>query len=107
MKWVLFPGYSYAIPFLEKEDIENLPTRPNSQSLKKVVWEKTKGFCWYCGGELNPFGNFTIDHIIPKLETIENLVPCCRSCNSQKHTLGLEEFRKRKGVKYTFWFEQR
>jgi 5-methylcytosine-specific restriction endonuclease McrA len=79
---------------------------------KAKVWGKTNGICWYCGIKLHPFRNFTIDHIIPKVEGIENLVPCCKHCNSQKHNRNIEDFRRLKikeistNKPYTFWFER-
>ncbi|MFA5719495.1 MAG: phage replisome organizer N-terminal domain-containing protein [Acholeplasmataceae bacterium] len=47
--------------------------------------------CVYCGGEAN-----SKDHIIPKskggLDLLENLVPCCLSCNREKNNLDLKDF---------------
>jgi 5-methylcytosine-specific restriction endonuclease McrA len=60
------------------------------------VWNKSNGHCWYCGKKLDN-GIFTIDHVIPKNKNggneIDNLVPCCQSCNSQKCKKSVEEFR--------------
>jgi 5-methylcytosine-specific restriction endonuclease McrA len=83
------------------------------------VYRKTNGKCWYCGKKLNTKGlylinnlkdselyddgdnrnNFSIDHVIPKekcnyTNNINNLVPCCKSCNTAKNTKTLEQFRK-------------
>jgi len=70
--------------------------------------------CGYCGIRLNPM---RIDHIIPRaffkvtvankiqvpdflkhltendVDHIDNLMPCCQSCNSYKSAYHLEEFR--------------
>jgi hypothetical protein len=55
---------------------------------KSIVWTKTGGKCFYCQRELNPFEDFTVDHVIPiskgGQEVINNYVPSCRSCNSKK-----------------------
>ncbi len=81
-----------------------------------LVYNKTKGYCWYCGRILNIKSlsilenipenkridngdnnyNFTIDHIVRKNNknnNLDNLVPCCKSCNSTKGTKDVEHFR--------------
>jgi len=103
-----------------------------SSEVKAKIWDKSDGFCWYCGNRLNPFRNFSIDRLIPKLQTIENPVPCCKSCNSQRGDKTIEDLRRSKLKKqgmgfseeqkqflqkncvdigdlswgYTFWFEE-
>lgn len=81
-----------------------------SESKRQRIMGKSGGRCWYCGVELfetkrygpNDFPyeqEACIDHLVPKSrggnnkET--NLVPCCRSCNSSKNTLLLNEWRYR------------
>ena len=69
------------------------------------IWNKTNGHCWYCGIALkfyedrNEADTFCIDHVCPQIKggdsSIENLVPCCRSCNSKKGNKSVEEFRSR------------
>lgn len=59
-----------------------------SQHDKAAVWDKTGGKCRYCGNDTNPFRDFTIDHDVPwskgGSDVVENLWPCCKSCNSRK-----------------------
>jgi len=66
-----------------------------SPSKTMAIWRKTGGMCWYCGKDL--FGKMTIDHVQPLLlggtDDIDNLVPCCKSCNSSKCGRTVEEFR--------------
>lgn len=68
-----------------------------SISKKLKVLALCNGRCFYCGIELDD-KNRTIDHKIAKdnggKNAIENLLPCCRSCNSSKHTKDIESFRK-------------
>lgn len=73
----------------------NLPasTSEASQShfdarTKALIWDKTGGLCFYCGLALNPYRNFSIDHVVPKSrggsDDPDNLVPACRRCNCRK-----------------------
>ncbi len=66
-------------------------------SKRGVVWRKTGGKCWYCGGQTEPWGDFCIDHLLPASkggdDDIHNLVPCCRGCSGRKGSKYLEEYR--------------
>lgn len=61
---------------------------PIARELRAEVWAKSKGHCWYCGDLTNPFENFHVDHVLPVIDggtnEIDNLVPCCQTCNSRK-----------------------
>lgn len=111
---------------------------------RQAIWDKSKGHCWYCGVQLGEKG-WHADHFIPirrkmgtnecehpELDTQENLVPACASCNRIKSTFDIEGFRiwiegflnslnarvvqyqfaKRYGLveetnkRVTFWFEE-
>lgn len=78
----------------------------NSISFRKrqKVFSKTNYKCAYCGKALNmqiepdSFScDYAIDHVVPKSKggtnALENLLPCCKSCNSSKGTKSLEAFR--------------
>lgn len=82
---------------------------------RQTILDKCNGNCAYCGIELTQY--FHIDHFIPKRrynkshrdfiklgyeeelprggDEIENLMPCCASCNSCKSDLDIEQFRDR------------
>lgn len=64
------------------------------------VYEKTKGHCAYCGCEIE-YKDMQVDHVIPingwkvqGTDTIDNMLPACRSCNHYKSRSTLEGFRK-------------
>lgn len=64
---------------------------------RKQIYDKYNGHCAYCGTEIT-FRGMQADHIYPLrlggADTIENLVPACRSCNHYKDTFTLDKFRE-------------
>jgi hypothetical protein len=82
---------------------------PITPDLRADVWDKSRGICWYCGGELHPFRNFHVDHILPVVDggtnDLGNLVPCCQSCNTRKGPRPAEYLRRFIGSG-VFWFEK-
>jgi 5-methylcytosine-specific restriction endonuclease McrA len=70
---------------------------PDSYNVTVVDWMKIlKDFdnrCAYCRRS----GQMTIDHVVPLSRggrhSISNLVPACRSCNKQKGSLTISEWR--------------
>lgn len=76
---------------------------------RQKIWDKSDGLCWYCGCELAEKG-WHADHYKPIVrnwwsgaerpcerpenDNEENKVPSCASCNIQKHSLSVEQFRK-------------
>lgn len=74
-----------------------------SKEQRQNVFDKYDGHCAYCGCELQK--GWHIDHIEPIVrnsigcekphnDTFENLNPACPSCNIQKNSYSLEQFRK-------------
>ena len=66
-----------------------------------MVYKKTDGHCAYCGCDLD-FKDMQVDHVIPLNgwneqgpDTLDNMLPACRSCNHYKGTSTLESFRKK------------
>ena len=58
------------------------------------------GHCAYCGCELE-YKDMQVDHVIPLngwseqgTDTVDNMLPACRSCNHYKSRSTLEGFRK-------------
>jgi hypothetical protein len=69
---------------------------PISNEVKRAVWDKSDGRCWYCGKRLNPF--FThYDHFEPHSkggeDTVENLVLACPPCNHSKRDMAVWEWK--------------
>lgn len=65
---------------------------------RKYVYEKTNGFCIYCGCQLD-FIDFHMEHIIPKSinsgSSVDRLFPSCPLCNLIKHDKTIDDFRKK------------
>lgn len=67
---------------------------------QRRIWDKTKGRCCYCGEKVNPFikNGYTYEHVDPQANGggngQENLMPCCKSCNSQKKDKTLGDYRR-------------
>lgn len=71
---------------------------------RETIYQKTHGHCAYCGRPLK-FEEMQVDHVIPMefyesyktrgedIDTIDNMLPACRSCNNYKSTLTVEKFR--------------
>ncbi len=66
--------------------------RNKARSLRKSRWWQQKtasGVCHYCGRRVG-IKNLTMDHVIPLSRggrsTKGNLVPCCKKCNTAKHS---------------------
>lgn len=77
--------------------------------LRARIWEKTNGICWYCSTQTNPWRDFCIDHVENHgSNNDENLVPCCRKCNTAKRDKNVEKFREKfkEKFKHDFWAEE-
>lgn len=64
--------------------------RAKARELRKTRWWQQKtssGTCYYCHRRVG-FANLTMDHVIPLARggrsTRDNLVPCCKECNTRK-----------------------
>lgn len=72
--------------------------------LKSSMLNLTNCHCSYCGKEISR-KSMHIDHVIPisrgGVNSIDNLVPSCRSCNLSKGTMTLNNFRK------VIWFRNK
>lgn len=74
--------------------------RKLSKAERLEVYNKTDGHCAYCGCVLD-FGDMQVDHVIPLdgwtekgSDTMDNMLPACRSCNHYKSRSTLDGFRR-------------
>jgi len=80
-------------PFEKKE-------KEAARALRKSRWWQNKtqnSPCFYCNTALNQ-KTATMDHVLPisagGRSTKDNLVVCCKSCNSKKKDLSMAEWGK-------------
>jgi len=76
---------------ISDEDIRR--ERRKARELRKTRWWQRKtaaGLCYYCGQNVRHH-ELTMDHLVPLSRggrsTKDNLVPCCKSCNTKKKTM--------------------
>ncbi len=76
---------------------------------REAIYAKYNGHCAYCGKEIE-YKDMQVDHLIPQrratakagrgrlpveeIETEENYMPSCRSCNLHKRANSLETYRR-------------
>lgn len=69
----------------------------HAKTLRQYLFLRHKGKCFYCG---TPTQNYEVEHIVPKskggVDSINNLVLACRSCNVSKGTASIQDFLKDK-----------
>lgn len=71
--------------------------RKLSKDERATIYNLYGGHCAYCGQEIT-IDQMQVDHIkafsLGGEDSIDNLLPACRSCNHYKHSLSLEAFRE-------------
>ena len=67
--------------------------KDKARKLRKSRWWQQKlavGLCYYCGRVFEP-RDLTMDHIVPLARggrsNKDNIVTCCKECNTRKKTL--------------------
>ena len=80
-------GFSYIA-----DDDEIKREKNKARDLRATQWWKrkcAKGICFYCNGKFSA-KELTMDHIVPISKggrsTKNNVVPCCKACNSEKQS---------------------
>lgn len=85
---------------VEVEEAELAREKRKARELRNTQWWKNKrggGVCHYCRRRF-PARELTMDHVVPLIRggksSKSNLVPCCKSCNSQKKFLLPSEWQE-------------
>jgi hypothetical protein len=72
--------------------------KPIPKNIREIVWNKFSKRCAYCGCELLTLKDCIPDHITAHYHTqydsIENLFPSCKPCNTYKGPFDVELFRE-------------
>ena len=84
--------------FLSVDEETQKRERAKARELRMGGWWKNqvgRGICYYCGGKFPP-AQLSMDHKTPVVRggksTKNNLVPCCKECNTEKKYLLLSEW---------------
>lgn len=59
--------------------------------------DQSQGRCWYCGAAITE-ENWSRDHVNPRSKggaNLDNVVPCCKTCNTLKGSKTMHVFRNR------------
>lgn len=77
------------------------------KALKRKIWRKSGGKCFYCGVEMHRHGvkddtKFTVEHLVPKSKggklQPSNCVGACFKCNTERAAKSIYEFVNGKKV---------
>ena len=70
-------------------------TKPVSKEDRQRLFDEVKGKCAYCGKSIQDY--FEVDHVTPVRkggkDCYDNYLASCGSCNIQKSSLTIEQFR--------------
>lgn len=84
--------------------ILNIGRRCRFKSVMYMLTYIMKGntVCYYCGQTIEEW-QMTLDHIYPRdlggPTIIDNLVPCCKECNSEKNNFTLQQYQEMLKIK--------
>lgn len=79
--------------FSDVDDATIRREKAKARELRKTRWWQQKtasGLCYYCGQKF-AYSELTMDHVLPLARggrsTRDNLVPCCKECNTLKKSM--------------------
>jgi len=85
-------------PFQAVDEATQKREKAKARAIRQSAWWKNqvgRGRCYYCHAAIHP-SELTMDHKTPivrgGLSTRNNLVACCKACNSEKHYQTLSEW---------------
>jgi len=83
----------FEFDFAAPDDAHIRRERAKARKLRKTRWWQQKtasGKCHFCEKQVQ-FKDLTMDHLFPLAcggrSTKENIVPCCKSCNTKKKSM--------------------
>ena len=90
-------GLKLAIPFNELGKCTKPKFTVKGSRFKRKRLVEIYGLnCAYCFKKIESKKNFTLDHVIPKIDggsnRLSNLVICCYKCNNKKGGMGIVNF---------------
>lgn len=66
-----------------------MKTISSNKELAKAIIDKHGFKCFYCKKDLTEFEEYGFDHVLARSaggkDTLDNLVPACKSCNGSKY----------------------
>ena len=75
------------------DDAQIRRERAKARDLRKTRWWQQKtasGKCYFCEKQVK-FKDLTMDHLLPLARggrsTKDNIVPCCKACNTRKKSM--------------------
>lgn len=91
--WLRTPNSRFAVPsVIRLRRYVRRRFRPRVAFNRRNVFRRDNGRCQYCG---QPAPDLTLDHVVPRSRkgptSWDNVVACCRTCNSRKRDRTPEE----------------
>ena len=81
------------LDFDAPDDAQIRRERAKARDLRKTRWWQQKtasGKCFFCEKKVK-FKDLTMDHLLPLARggrsTKDNIVPCCKTCNTRKQSM--------------------